>query len=648
MIRSLQPLLKKIINTIDVIASIVGCFIGIFIIFFSFFGIINQYTIGFTILFASLLYLFLKPRLIEDKFHGLFVSFRQKKALDILFFILIGIISIIWYTQLYSRPIEYFILISLLAGLISLDILTNKKENSVLPILLKIFFLAIMIRAGIYYNFPSIMGYDAFIHTKIANLISITGFIPPFDISNKYINYPIFHIFISMTKILSFIDIKDAIFFSIGVISIISILFIFILVNRFAGPRIGFLSALIIIFSNQIITTGITNITAGSLVLCNFMMILYLLLYRKNGSFIFTVILFLITATMILTHQLSTFVVLMSVVLITIGFILFEFSFKSTKKNPIYLYYLPFFAISMIFYWMSTPAYNKQSFFDTILGPLIDVLEFGGRYGSDMLIVGTEYSLPFIEIVLLQASYLAIPFFAIGGVYLWLSKKNAKKFSIAIAGLALFFLIYSVPLLGIRNLLTARWMPFLTIFLGILAAAYIISCVNLVKSNPRKIVIMFMVITIFSFLMIITPGINKDNPLVAKDTTPRNQYTFNEISAIVTIQSIHDGRVFVDPSFVNAILFYGGNFTIEDQKKMTGIFSSFQSDTELLKIANDPGSLIILRRITLIEPITLKASELIGDTYTAPLSKSVFDNIENSHYQNLIFTNGNVIAYYSG
>jgi hypothetical protein len=488
------------------------------------------------------------------------------------------------------------------------------------------------------------MGYDAYTHTSIANLISITGFVPPFEISGKYVNYPILHIFISMTKILSFIDIKNAVFFSIGLISIICLLFVFILVNRFAGPRIGLLSVLIISMSNDIITTGITNITAGSLVFCYFTMILYLFLCQKSDSRIFICILFLITETMVITHQLSTFVVLLSVVLLKISFQLYKFGFESEEKDPIFLLYLYFFAISMIAYWMSTPAYHQQSFFETILAPFIAVLEFGGKYGSDVLIVGHEYVRPVFDTLLLQASYLIIPFFAIGGIYLWLSKKDAKMFSIAFSAAVLFFIIYAVPFFGIRNLLTDRWMPFLLIFLGILAAAYIISCVDLIKSNISKIVTLFIIIAIFSFFMLVTPAINKDNPLVAKDTTARNQYTDSEIHSIEQIVSVSQHDIIVDRSFFGGILFYGNNNTIDNQIELTKRVSTFDSEKNLMVLSKNQNVLVILRKSTLHEPISQKASDLYGDTMVKSLSKDIFIFFESSGF-NKIYTDGNVISY---
>lgn len=654
MIHSLQSFQKKIVYNLDVIASSFGFSIGILILLLSFFGKFNQYSIGFTILFISVLYLFLKSRLSHGTIQDIYVSANQIKCLNVIFFILISITSIIWYNQLYSRPIEYFILVSLIAGLISLDILVYKIENRVFPILFKIFFLTLMVRAGIYYNFPSIMGYDAYIHTNIANFISITGFVPPVEISDKYINYPILHIFISITKTISCIDIKNAVFLSIGLISIVSILFFtYIIANRLAGPRIALGSALIIGLSNQIITTGITNITAGSLVLCYFMILLYLCLLPQKKTHIIIGLLFFVTAIIIITHQLSTFVVLLSVGLLAIFILLFAFSFEIEIDNSFFLFYLPFFAISMLIYWMSTIAYNDLSFFETVLSPFIDVLKHGGQYGSDLLIVGHEYSRPFSETILLQVSYLIIPFFSIGGIYYWLSKKDTIKFSIAMASAILFVIIYAVPLSGVRNLLTDRWMPFLLIFLGILASVFIFSCIDLIKSNFYKYVSIFLIISIFSFIMIITPGINKDNPLIAKDTTPRNQFTTNEISAVVDIKSMigekmpMGKKIFVDPSFTSAVLFYGGDSTIEYQKQMYEVIIPFSQEKEISYLLNNHGSIFILRKSTLNEPVILPASGLYGDTYAAHFPKIYFDSLERSRTHNQVFSNGNVLAYYS-
>jgi hypothetical protein len=631
---------------IDIILASVCFFIGAGIFIVSTMGEINQPLIGFTLILASISYLALRSRLKETEFQTFQLSSQQKNILHIFFFVLIIVTSVLWYNQLYSRPLMYFILISLLSGLIAIEIIFLTKDSPVRPILFKIFYLALVVRMGIFYNFPSIMGYDAYTHTHIANVISTTGFVPPFEISYQYVNYPILHILIAITKIMSFIAIKDALFFSIGLVSIICTLFIFIFIKQVAGPRIGLLSVLIISLTTQIIVTGITNITAGSLVLCYFLVLLSLFMHRERHISALILCQFVMFA-MIITHQLTTFVVLLIFGLFAFSIFLFDHMYRINRQYFKFYLFLAIFGISMILYWIYTPLYNNESFFKVTFGPFVDVLLSGGQYGSDTLIVGQLYDRQFIETVLLQTSYLILPLFAIGGIFFWISRKEAIKFSIAFTAAALFFLVYAIPFLGIRNLLTDRWMPFLVIFLGILGAAFIISSIDSINSNTTKLVTIFAIVAIFSFLMIVVPSINKDNPFVAKDTTIRNQFTNKELGAVETIKSIDRGTIIIDPDFTSPFLVYGSDYRTGGQNFSINSVVSFGSENELLEISNNSGLLTVLRKSTLIEPISLKASELYGDIYARPLSVSSFEYFDRAENQNLIFTNGNVIGYYS-
>jgi hypothetical protein len=642
----IKNLCEKVFLILDIILAVFCFFIGAGIFLVSMMGEINQPLIGLTLIVASVFYLVMRSRLKETEFQVFQLSARQKNILHIFFFVLIIVTSVLWYNQLYSRPLLYFILISLLSGLIAGEIIFLTKDTQVWPILFKIFFLALVVRMGIFYNFPSIMGYDAFTHTQIADMISVTGFVPPFEISYQYVNYPILHILIAITKIMSFIPIKDAVFFSIGLISIISTLFIFIFVRQVAGPRVGLLSVLIICLTTQIIVTGITNITAGSLVLCYFLVLLSLIMHRERHINALILCQFVIFA-MIITHQLTTFVVLLIFGLFALGIFLFDLVYRINRQYFKFYLFLAIFGVSMLLYWIYTPLYNNESFFKVTFGPFVDVLINGGQYGSDVLIVGQLYERPFIETLLLQTSYLILPFFAIGGIFFWISRKNAIKFSIAFTAAALFFLVYAIPFLGIRNLLTDRWMPFLIIFLGILGAAIIISSIDSVKSNTPKFVTIFAIVAIFSFLMIVVPSINKDTPFVAKDTTIRNQFTYQELGAVETIKSIDRGTIIIDPDFNSPFLVYGNDYKTGRQNSSVYSVVSFGSENELLAISNSSGLLTILRKSTLIEPVSLKASELYGDIYTRPLSVSSFATLDGAENQNLIFTNGDVTGYYS-
>src|SRR5690606_14663757 len=130
-----------------------------------------------------------------------------------------------------------------------------------------------------------------------------------------------------------------------------------------------------------------------------------------------------------------------------------------------------------------------------------------------------------------------LPFFAIGGVLTWFSRRDAEKinkFSIALVVAILYGLAYGIPLLGMRNFLTSRWFPLIAVFLVLVSASYMLKLVSLFSSRKAKVSAVFAIMLLFSFVMITTPGINKDNPLVGKDTTVRNQFKNIEIQAVKT------------------------------------------------------------------------------------------------------------------
>ncbi len=92
-------------------------------------------------------------------------------------------------------------------------------------------------------------------------------------------------------------------------------------------------------------------------------------------------------------------------------------------------------------YWTFTYVKGDISFFEMVLKPLIQVFQAGSAYSSDELIVGSVTNQGTLETLLLHISYLALPFFAIGGVLAWFSREDVKKinkFSVALVVVILY------------------------------------------------------------------------------------------------------------------------------------------------------------------------------------------------------------------
>jgi len=265
---------ERFTRNLDTILSVMGFNLGVFIVFLYYLINLNQKDIGITVLSASLIYFIFSKKFKREETISSGKD-KLKNGLNLSFYLVFLISVFIYSMNLYYRPISYFILICILAGIIASQILYVREGDRVVSILLQIFLLSILIRAGIYYNFPSLMGYDAYFHAGMAKLITETGAIPPIEISSKYFYYPLTHIFVSITQLMGGLDIKDGFFYSIGFANIFITAGIYLIGKKLEGPQMGLLAALLINLNNHNIVSGITNITPGSLVLCYFIILLY-------------------------------------------------------------------------------------------------------------------------------------------------------------------------------------------------------------------------------------------------------------------------------------------------------------------------------------------------------------------------------------
>ncbi len=244
-----------------------------------------------------------------------------------------------------------------------------------------------------------------------------------------------------------------------------------------------------------------------------------------------------------------------------------------------------------------------------------------------------------LETLLLHISYLALPFFAIGGVLAWFSREDIKKinkFSVALVVIILYGFAYGIPLLGMRNLLTSRWFPLISVFLALVAASYMLKLVSLFDLKKAKIPAIFIIVLLFSFVMITTPGIDKDNPLVAKDTTVRNQFKDIEIQAIETVTGKYSGNILMDSPY-DSCLFY----RIPNLIPVTQAYFNIHN-IQTGEIEGNP--MVLLRKSTLNEPVSINDPDRYGVNFVQALPEEFFNRFEAQDYA-LVYNNEEVSAY---
>ncbi len=557
---------------------------------------------------------------------------RHQILLNIIFFTFYPVVLLIYHGQLYSRPFSYFVLTSLLVGILSIEIIAYNRKNQT-QLLFKILLLSITFWFETFYNFPSFSGSDSFWHVKIIQLISDTASIPPVEISSKYFNYPIFHILVSIASILSNINLKDSLFFTVSLSNLLCSIFIYLISSQIFNKKSGLIAVLLYNFSDSILYINVLNIIPGSLVLCYFLVILHIY-YKDQIRLENRFILLFMTLISIITHQLSSFIVLISLLSVQLAriFHLYVNSSKVLLANT-KTYFLAF-AVSLQFYWMFTYVGSNRTVFNYLIEPMIRALTTDIMIGNEEAVTSAVYYST-LSNILFHLGYLILLFISIGGIILEASSKDDRKFSMSIVSLTLFSIIYGVPLLGIKNMFTGRWLPFLILFLVILASSYFLKAIYLLKSKSIVIISCFIIASVFTFFMITTPYINEDNPLYSKERFSRDQFKESEINAL-KIFNTYSGIVKADRSYTNGIM-----RQINTNSKIEAMDLEYISSDNI----NDEGKLVLLRKCSLVEPVGITDLNSPGaGKINMKLPESFFERYDSLKYC-FIYNNDEVKCY---
>ena len=627
----------KIYSKLDLIVASVIIFLGIIIIFLSWYAKLLQYDIGFIFLFSPLLYIIFKDHLCREPFDN-FKGINKiiLHSLNLLFITGYTISIILLYFDLYHRSLFYFLLISLLSSVIAIDIVTLKANANPVPILLKILLLSLNIRYGIFYEFNSLIGNDLFIHAKLISQVLNSGFVTPESMDyTKYFDFPIYHILNAILSLVSSLDIKDSLFFSTVFFFSISTVFIYLIGARLVGVKFGLFSMLLANVSDVFIVTGLTSITPGSIVFCWLLLLLYFVLTNSNSVSDNLIKVFLIVV-LILTHQLSTFASLVILIGIFIGERIFAYiqgDHKISKMNNLSINLLSIFGTTLLFYWMhaDNDPRNGSSFFYFAIKPVIKVLNHGDLFSHDSNMYADYYAQYSVTSnVLFHLGYLILMSLAIIGALIWLSSKiqDYRKFAMIVATVSLYFFIYGAPLTGIGNAqLSTRWLGFAYLFLIFFSTQAIFSLVS--SLNNIKKTTLFLIIIIFTFTMITTPYINGDSPLYCQDRWPRASFTDSEIQASRTISDICDGTVNTDGTYSVIFREISHNCSIE------GIDETNYKSLD--------KNVILLRECITKEPVVMEWKG--GELGVVEIVENKFLSQFQTSRHNLIYNNSLVKAY---
>ncbi|WP_156165800.1 hypothetical protein [Methanosarcina sp. 2.H.A.1B.4] len=473
-----------------------------------------------------------------------------------LFFILflLSILSLHFRSDLYERPLIYFVLMSLMVGAIVVESFSTKKQDCL--ILFQIILIGISVAWSQLLIFPSLVGVDPWYHQMFTLEILNVHFIPE---HSGYSKLPIFHLFIGTTSLLTGLSYKFAAMLSVSLSQIIcNVVFIYLLGKFLFNNRIiGLFASLFVVVANHHIFMSYWSIP-NSFAEIFILIIFYLFLKVKQDNSISPVVLsILLLATVILTHAITSMFATISFFVFWATFNLYNFIYFK-KDLPISLTYSTLFTVSMFAWWSFASGlvlreigklliwgFSRDRFIDTtsevfFSGPIVPIAEqFFNNMGMFLF-----FALSFI------------------GCFYMISKKYGthNTFAIAIVGLTPLFLGF-FSLISENSIIEHRWWYFAQIFLSIPLAVSLLSIYNSIRNISIKPALVAVFIISLSFILIMSPPANNDNQIFSPNSSYRASFTESEFQAIYTISDVFDGSIGSDRYLV-ALNFLPINITI--------------------------------------------------------------------------------------
>lgn len=467
---------------------------------------------------------------------------RTYLILNILFFALFSYstISVVLRTDVYSRPLAYFILIAVITAIIAVEIIFFPQDRKAYTgfLLIKIMMIALSLRWIPQLLFPELLGLDPWAHRSFTIRILEMGHIPE---DFGYSKLPIMHLIVGSTMLITDLNYKLSTMFSIDFIEVIGIVFVFLLGRFIYNIKVGLMASLLLGVASRNIRWGFWTIPQ-TLTLTLILIMIYLI-FIKERKIIIIASLYLITGVIIiLTHTIGS---------LAVALLLFTFwlSFETLKRvnqekySTLNLSLVIMFITTLISYWMYASGH---------LETLTGFIKWGLKpdYWSESTITKEyfQYKAPYCELFLNRLGFFLFQSFAVIGSFYMLSKKFGNKYSFALvigsfATMSIAF--FSTPL-GLTALQADRWYYFLEIIMAIPASVGLFIIPVVFKSNLKKMLTLIILLTTVSFLSITSDIANMDNPIYTKNIGIRFAFMESELKATKTITNIYDGKITSD------------------------------------------------------------------------------------------------------
>ncbi len=567
---------------------------------------------GFLALISCLLWLAIR------KSHRFEFHLPESRTLTIIcaicFFglLTLSVLSVYLRPELYERPLLFFILTALMAGIIACEIITSSRRHTSL-IIIQILLLGVNISWSQLLIFPSLLGIDPWYHSTLTNRIIEEGIIPE---GHGYLKLPLFHLIIAATSLVTGLPYKFAAMVSVGLGQVIcNALFVFLIAfSLFKNHRVGLLAALMVIIANHHIYMSYWSIpNAFAAVFIPIALYLLLFKFSNHSRFSSAILCIIILATIILTHTIAAMCMAILLFIVWGAHTVYR-NYHSRTDNQVSLMVSIGFMIAMFSWW----AYASGS-----IHSLTRLIDWGF---SREVFVSTpkEFqnylaSIPLGEQVFNNLGMLLFFAFSFIGIFYMISRRgNSSSFAMAWVGITPLAIGFFSLISG-HSVIEHRWWYFAQILLSIPLTVAIYTIGTWKTKNLLSLYcFVFGFVVILSFLMIMSPAANIDNAMFS----PNTNWRATPIESELQVRTILDRYSGISRSDT----YYSGRLSYIGYRT-----EPFCNEIAYRNLSDMAGDLVLVRDTILTDPFMLYSSIYkldynLGDLMSAAGFHRIYDS----------------------
>ena len=546
-----ERLLRIFSSRLDSILAIAGIVAGIVATFWLRYAAPDYIGVGIMLAVSCAVYLLLLRRRVSswEMATPQFPLLSSRLLLNILFFALLLYSVIALYLSVDERPLSYFITVALMSTLVTLEIFfTPEKSGRYYAfILVKILLISLILRWSLFYIYPgSFLGTDTWRNAVLYDAISQAGHLVPE--MGGYWHWPIHHLMVVTTSQLTGVGSREAMILSLGLFEVVSLIFVFLLARHIFGTKIGLLSVLILGINNLFIRWG-WCLVVQTLGIALVALILFLILSPRTHNLVnFKVITIFMLIVLMLTHSVSSFVMLVILLMSYLGYTVYA---SATKNKLPYanLNTALFFFVALMGYWLYVAnVFTQFTWMAAGVGPTMSaVISYAPALEPEVNPMWAEMN-----------KLCSILFYALAtiGILSVLNKRNIdlSRFRLVFSGVALVGIVSALFFVVDVELFTGRWFVFMQLLLAIPAAVGLVTIANTMRASWKRLFTSAIIIFLLAFLMISNTTASFDSPIYPSYLKDRSALTESELQAADTIKSVYSDIIVMDGTHALAIV----------------------------------------------------------------------------------------------